>query len=332
MHITFNNQLLIEVQPILERCFGFSLSSLESEISNYYFRTYQDEANKVILDECRSSGGIDPFLFFSKTNGILGIEIEEGFPLIELKEYLELLFKNDTLTINAAFFISVIYSHNKLKESSIIMDDFDYEENQILVYQKFIRPEMLKLFIALKQPRRKTLNKYYDNTGLSTEITCKFFGNSPIKIDNTELWMEQALLEYLDKYLGVKSIEEAEKELLQLYMKKVGRSDDKETTIFKWGLFQLIKGSSLQGNSKTITSKSAEFILEILKFNNMVDITDLDNIPKEDVKSRDKWHKQMQRNLRSELNYYIKNDLTLDEIIDLKSYKFSPNSGDVRYW
>ena len=70
----------------------------------------------------------------------------------------------------------------------------------------------------------------------------------------------------------------------------------------------------------------------MLKFNNMVDITDLDNIPKKDVKDIDKWHKQMQRNLRSELNYYIKNDLTIDEIIDLKSYKFSTNSGDVRYW
>ena len=238
--ITFNNQLLIEAYPILERCFGFSLSSLEWEISNYYLRAYQDETKKTILEECRSNSGlgIDMIQFFLKTNGELQIKTEEDFPVIEMKEYLERLFKNDTPIINAAFFISIIYSHNNLKESSKVMDDSYCDENQILVYQKFIRPEMLKLFIALKQPRQTILNKKDKRKELSSDITCKFFGNPPVSIDNTEFWMEQALLEYLDKYLGVQSKEEAEKELSQLYTNRVGRSDDKKTTVFKWGLFQ----------------------------------------------------------------------------------------------
>ena len=67
-------------------------------------------------------------------------------------------------------------------------------ENDNMLYQQYIhevRPDMLKLYIALNQPKQK------NGKELNTDIKIAVGGNSPILINNKDSWLENKLNDYL---------------------------------------------------------------------------------------------------------------------------------------
>lgn len=87
-------------------------------------------------------------------------------------------------------------------------------ENDNMLYQQYIhevRPDMLKLYIALNQPKQKNGKDFI------TDIKIAAGGNSPILINNKNSWLENRLNDYLHQYLGVNSLEEAQDELHFIY-------------------------------------------------------------------------------------------------------------------
>ena len=101
---------------------------------------------------------------------------------------------------------------SRLETTEAALEDTNYEYQE---YIHAVRPDMLKLYIGLhhNDSQNDKVKKYYKQCRIS-------FGDlSPIKIDEQAPWFQVALDRYLEKYLGVKSVKEAEQELNVVYGK-----------------------------------------------------------------------------------------------------------------
>ena len=119
------------------------------------------------------------------------------------------------------------YTHNHFMQSDDIENSYDS-----LAYAKYVRPEMLQLYEFLK-------------TSKLTNLQIKS-PNSSVTIPNSEAWLTTLLEDYLDIYLGVNDLEEAQNELKFTYGKKSGRKfDDPAFNIMTMGTFNILQHSSI---------------------------------------------------------------------------------------
>ena len=90
--------------------------------------------------------------------------------------------------------------------------------------------------------------------------------NSSVTIPNSEAWLTTLLEDYLDIYLGVNDLEEAQNELKFTYGKKSGRKfDDPAFNIMTMGTFNILQHSSIASTKTgTITNQQCEFIKNYL--------------------------------------------------------------------
>lgn len=84
----------------------------------------------------------------------------------------------------------------------------DEAEQDFLQYALGVRPELLKLYIALKE------NKNIE------PITIRFGFSKPIVVDKEMPWLREELERYLNKYLGVTDLAEAKREYLMIMLPK----------------------------------------------------------------------------------------------------------------
>ena len=139
------------------------------------------------------------------------------------------------------------YTHNHFMQSDDIENSYDS-----LAYAKYVRPEMLQLYEFLK-------------TSKLTNLQIKS-PNSSVTIPNSEAWLTTLLEDYLDIYLGVNDLEEAQNELKFTYGKKSGRKfDDPAFNIMTMGTFNILQHSSIASTKTgTITNQQCEFIKNYL--------------------------------------------------------------------
>ena len=148
---------------------------------------------------------MDAVKFALATTENIVITVPDSFNSKTIKEsYVAELYNEDFASCALIFMAALLY-RNRITEVPISEGEYDD-----MLYQQYIhevRPDMLKLYIALNQPKQKNGKDFI------TDIKITAGGNSPILINNKDSWFENKLNEYLHQYLGVSNLEEAQKEL-----------------------------------------------------------------------------------------------------------------------
>ena len=136
----------------------------------------------------------------------------------------------------------------------------------LIAYDKYVRPDMLKLFLF-----QDAISDKFNSKRKSQPITIKC-GKDKIEISNAENWFMQHLYLYLDEFLEVKDVKEADAEL-ETYKKKQGRTAlNPLVNRVIWGTYNLLKEcTAFSSDNKKITDKMCKFILDFLLFLKLID-------------------------------------------------------------
>jgi hypothetical protein len=176
----------------------------------------------------------------------------------------------------------------------------DEAEQDFLQYAIYVRPELLKLYISLKESKN------------NEPVTIRFGSSKPIKVDNDIPWLREELERYLDKYLGVADIREAKREYLMNYAHKEGAPNNWKLNRYIWGIYNLLEetGTIKAKTKKTVSRKQAKFIEDYLLAIGLINSDSLIDA----------------NNIRSRLNSLMKNYDSIEELTEELRYKSSPNN------
>ena len=140
------------------------------------------------------------------------------------------------------FTVAIIYEKY---QSGELYTDITWSED-MLPYVTKVRPEMLKLYEFLSSGIM-----YKDKTPKPIILDN---GKQKVTLDNSYFWLTDLLGEYLHIYLGVDSLEEAQKELKDIYAPKKGRqAANPAFNLIMFGTYQLLKSySSLKTRTEQV--------------------------------------------------------------------------------
>lgn len=280
---------LKKTEPILKDYYGFECSMLNNNLLNVYdiyannFGQYSKKEEETYLLEPpkhKSKKEIQQNLLSSEA-----INLDEQYKctlnvgkniLLNLGYYTaeaiaEIYFKymddNECTENDINIFYSLImmaavyYKHSRTKGL------FDFEEPLVndmqMDYSYKVRPDLLKLyemFHAESKVKSKSIRIEYKNEVIS--------------LDNFDNWFTNMITPYLDKYLGVQNIQEAQAELEKDYPEKKQKGRKKTNNIadiMLMGTYKLIQSSSFAEEGKSLTNKQAEFLLEYLKYLGLIE-------------------------------------------------------------
>ena len=207
---------------------------------------------------------------------------------------------------------------SRLETTEAALEDTNYEYQE---YIHAVRPDMLKLYIGLhhNDSQNDKVKKYYKQCRIS-------FGDlSPIKIDEQAPWFQVALDRYLEKYLGVKSVKEAEQELNVVYGKTVGAKPNVTAIRYMWGTYHLLQDipNCKSKTEKSVTRRQGRIIADLLNRLNLIE-----------YKEKESFLDYMDgERIRVSLKSYLMQYDSIDEIIKSQQYRVSPNNTDSsRYY
>lgn len=287
-----------EIEPTLKKCFNIDRNTptiakciSESFTANELINTKIPETYLLEDDH------YDIFAYTMDYAESIRIPLSEAFDLEEFQIFCQSYnIEGDTLLFDTLAFM-LLFNDTSNKKYYTGLDE---AEQDLLQYRIGVRPEMLKLYIALKE--NQTLEP----------ITIKFGTSKSIKVDNDIPWLREELERYLDKYLGVADIREAKREYLMNYAHKEGAPNNWKLNRYIWGIYNLLEETGFI-KSKTagkVSRKQAKFIEDYLM---AIHLTDIDsNID--------------DNNIRSRLNSLMKNYDSIEELTEDLHYKSSPNN------
>ena len=298
-----------EVESELERCFGFSISGNMLEEAFSLCDKHSSDPSRIafttIKDFCgQKIESVDALSYaLSLDEDCFEFLVPENFPANELDslfgQFLDLEEDDSAITILEIVSL-LLYKERRIEMSEVEWMDANYQD-----YVEHIRPDMLSLFIALKEKKQR------NSQGPIDEVRISFGGNKPIHLENNRCWIENMLDHYLHTYLGVSSVEEAQKELDIIYPKKTGRKMNSRFDQYAWGIYQLLCHTTRKPTKQgSVTLEICKFIYEYFR---IVDII----------------HEQEEKdiqNVRSQIVYLIKHFNTIKELKDARQYRLSPNN------
>ena len=273
--------------PALSNCISFSITP------NQLIKTEFPEEYR------NKDGNIDIHRYSFDHSDVIQVPISSDYNTGDLEQFFkDYSIEEDTIIYDILFFL-YIYSDNQRKGYSTPIDEAEYD---YLQYAVEVRPEMLKLYIAL------------NSTKDADSIKIRFGNNKPVEVDTMIPWLRDELKEYLDKYLGVKSIKEAKHELLMNYTNRMGAPNNWQINQLVWGVYNLLEetGTIKAKTKRTVSRKQAKFIEEYLF---AIGLINLDS-------------KIDEHNIRSRLNSLMKNYDSIEELTENLDYKSSPNNED----
>ena len=207
---------------------------------------------------------------------------------------------------------------SRMETTEATLEDMNYEYQE---YIHAVRPDMLKLYIGLhhNDSQNGKVKNYHKRCRIS-------FGDlSPIKIDEQTPWFQMALDRYLEKYLGVKSVKEAEQELNVVYGKTVGAKPNVTAIRYMWGTYHLLQDipNCKSKAEKSVTKRQGRIIADLLNRFNLIE-----------YKEKESFSDYMDgERIRTSLKYYLMQYDSIDEIIKSQQYRVSPNNTDSsRYY
>ena len=130
-------------------------------------------------------------------------------------------------------------------------------------YTYSVRPDMLNLYKMFHE-KKKTKN----NT-----ITIEY-NKQKIELTNDDNWFLNMITPYLDKYLGIPSLEEADAELNKDYPTTGKRGRKRENAILDTvtlSIYNLLRHSSFAAKGKGLTDNEGKFILSLLVYLRLID-------------------------------------------------------------
>ena len=317
LKVTFDIPTIQKLYPELNRCFGFTYDDISNELTQVYTKKvfHLTPEEKELANQCKSNDdwGVDAVKFALATTENIVVTVPDSFnPKTIMESYVTKLYNEDFASCALIFMAALLY-RNRITEVPISEGEYDD-----MLYQQYIhevRPDMLKLYIALNQPKQKNGKDFI------TDIKITAGGNSPILINNKDSWFENKLNEYLHQYLGVNSLEEAQDELHFIYGdKKVGsKKINPIQSLYIWGTYQLLQDTHLKSvKEKVPTRPQANLIESYLRAIELIEADDVDTDA---------------NNIRSRLSYFLNRYDTAEALLDYKTFKLSPyNIGGTKLW
>ena len=129
------------------------------------------------------------------------------------------------------------------------------------VYNTYVRPDMLKLYELFHE------EKHIKSNSIRIE-----YNNEVINLDNFDNWFMNMITPYLDKYLGVSSLED--------YPNKGKRGRKKSNPVFDfilWRSSKILELSSFATPNVQINKSQADFLLKYLNFLGLLEEDSLKN-------------------------------------------------------
>ena len=317
LKVTFDIPTIKKLYPELNRCFGFTYDDISNELTQVYTKKvfHLTPEEKELANQCKSNDdwGVDAVKFALATTENIVVTVPDSFnPKTIMESYVTKLYNEDFASCALIFMAALLY-RDRITEVPISEGEYDD-----MLYQQYIhevRPDMLKLYIALNQPKQKKGKDFI------TDIKITAGGNSPIAINNKDSWFENKLNEYLHQYLGVNSLEEAQDELHFIYGdKKVGsKKINPIQSLYIWGTYQLLQDTHLKSvKEKVPTRPQANLIESYLRAIELIEADDVDTDA---------------NNIRSRLSYFLNRYDTAEALLDYKTFKLSPyNIGGTKLW
>lgn len=192
LEVTFDIPTIKKLYPELNRCFGFTYDDISNELTQVYaqkvFNLTPEE--KELANQCKSDDGwgVDAVKFALATNENIAVAVPDSFNPKAIVESYAAKLHNEELASCALLFMATLLYRDRITEAPI--SEGEYDDMQYQQYIHEVRPDMLKLYIALNQPKQK------NGKELNTDIKIAVGGNSPILINNKDSWLENRLNEY----------------------------------------------------------------------------------------------------------------------------------------
>ena len=317
LKVTFDIPTIQKLYPELNRCFGFTYDDISNELTQVYTKKvfHLTPEEKELANQCKSNDdwGVDAVKFALATTENIVVTVPDSFnPKTIMESYVTKLYNEDFASCALIFMAALLY-RDRITEVPI--SEGEYDDMLFQQYIHEVRPDMLKLYIALNQPKQKKGKDFI------TDIKITAGGNSPIAINNKDSWFENKLNEYLHQYLGVNSLEEAQDELHFIYGdKKVGsKKINPIQSLYIWGTYQLLQDTHLKSvKEKVPTRPQANLIESYLRAIELIEADDVDTDA---------------NNIRSRLSYFLNRYDTAEALLDYKTFKLSPyNIGGTKLW
>lgn len=249
----FVNEIISEVKDELKLCFAYNESDISADLCGIDLKPLIDAG----IDVSNNALHFDFETKEWKENPVPPILFIRTIP--EFKQYAESFFDSCAtrqieekhayaLAFMAAIFTRTI--HHLIDDTDI----FDMEQSQY-TYSTSIRPNLLKLYIALKQNKGET-------------ATIRFGEGKPVTVDDKGFpWFHQMMERYLDKFLAVDSVKEAQEELEILYPTLMGKrvkSDQLYLNFIMASTYTYISRNIIPSMENKITIEQCKFLSEFL--------------------------------------------------------------------
>lgn len=283
MIYSISPKFLEAIEPILEEYFGYSRDLLMGEISEAYdimiynssenqnlFSSFKGNKFKRNKDKNKMAHKVSSNLPITKTmhpfdeikqnNQPIYLDCKEEFSFKNFKKNIKLDCENqeDTdILFQILFILSYLIIGKKRKPLTHSGFDYYAEINDIIFYNEQVRPDMLKLYLLLKDEHNKA------NKADKVTIKCSFGSTT---INNDSNWFLFHLEDYLYEFLDIGSYDEAQEEL-NGYRKKSGRKRiplSEKTTRIIYGTCKLLQEEIYE--TTKVTNKICKFILSFLEY------------------------------------------------------------------
>lgn len=322
LRLLFTMEEFIRLEPRLKKWFGIDRNNpcIQEFFGNYASIKLDESSNKEIYVNEKGHYDVNAyaeahFEVLAKEELPMRISTDTYLRTIDNfceKNQLEITEKDEVYQV--LLYACALLMRNRLETT----EDMNYEYQE---YIHAIRPDMLKLYIGLhhNDSLNDKVKKYHKQCRIS-------FGDlSPIKIDKQTPWFQEALDRYLEKYLGVKSVKEAEQELYAIYGKTVGAKMNVTAIRFMWGTYHLLQDipNCKSKTEKSVTKRQSKIIADLLNRLNLIK-----------YKEKESFLEYMDgERVRTLLKNYLMQYDSIDEIIKSQQYKVSPNNTDSsRYY
>lgn len=326
LRLLFTMEEFIRLEPRLKKWFGIDRNNpyLQELFSNYASIKLKEASDKERYINEKGHYDVNAYAeahFETLAKEEMSMRISTNTYLHTIEDFCE---KNQLgITEKDEVYQVLLYAYallmrSRLETTEPPLEDMNYEYQE---YIHAIRPDMLKLYIGLHHNDSQN-----DNIRKCHKLCRISFGDlSPIKIDEQTPWFQMALDRYLEKYLGVKSVKEAEQELNVVYGKNVGAKPNVTAIRYMWGTYHLLQDipNCKSKAEKSVTKRQGRIIADLLNRFNLIE-----------YKEKESFSDYMDgERIRTSLKYYLMQYDSIDEIIKSQQYRVSPNNTDSsRYY
>ena len=287
-----------EIEPTLKKCFNIDRNT-PTIAKCLYYSISSEELHKIPENYLLEDGEPDFDAYTMDYAESLIIPISETCSTTDFNNFCQSNNIEYGTTLYEILAFLLLFNDTSNKKYST---DLDHVEQEYSEYDLYVRPELLKLYMALKE------NKKVE------PITIRLGSSKSIKVDNKIPWFRYDVQRYLHTYLGVADLTEAKREYLMNYTHKEGAPNNWKLNRNIWGIYNLLEetGTIKAKTKRTVSRKQAKFIEDYLMAIHLINVDS----------------KVDANNIRSRLHSLMKNYESIAELTEDLHYKRSPNNED----